>query len=110
MISRKKGILVALAFIFVGFIFYVGSGKGVLVSWAPFHTNFTELYEDSDIIIRGARALGGSLPFALIKALGMGTDGFHFMKGYFSRKDVEKHEDVAKFVKKQQYERGLAIC
>ncbi len=53
-------------------------------------------------------ALGSSLPFALIKALGMGTDGLHFMKGYFSRKDVETHEDIAKFVKKQQYERGLS--
>lgn len=53
-------------------------------------------------------ALGSSLPFALIKALGMGTDGFHFMKGYFSRKDVEKHEDIAKFVKQQQYERVLS--
>jgi len=52
-------------------------------------------------------ALGCSLPFALIKALGMSTDGFHFMKGYFSRKDVEKHEDISKFVKKQQYERGF---
>ena len=56
---------------------------------------------------RCSYALGCSLPFASIKALGMGTDGFHFMKGYFSRKDVEKHEDIAKFVKKQQYERGL---
>jgi len=53
-------------------------------------------------------AIGCSLPFALIKAFGMGTDGLHFMKGYFSRKDVEKHEDIAKFVKKQQYERGLS--
>ena len=52
-------------------------------------------------------ALGCSLPFVLIKAFGMGTDGFHFMKGYFSRKDVEKHEDIAKFVKREQYERGL---
>lgn len=52
-------------------------------------------------------ALGCSLPFALIKALGLGMDGLHFMKGYFSRKDVEKHEDIAKFVKRQQYERGL---
>jgi hypothetical protein len=43
----------------------------------------------------------------LIKAFGMGTDGLHFMKGYFSRKDVKKHEDISKFVKKQQYERGL---
>ena len=53
-------------------------------------------------------ALGCSLPFASIKALGMGTDGLHFMNGYFSRKDVEKHEDIAKFVKKQQYDRGLS--
>jgi len=30
------------------------------------------------------------------------------MKGYFSRKDVEKHEDIAKFVRRQQYERGLS--
>ena len=53
-------------------------------------------------------ALGCALPFALIKARGMGTNGLNFMKGYFSRKDVEKHEDIAKFVKRQQYERGLS--
>lgn len=52
-------------------------------------------------------ALGCSLPFALIKARGMGLNGFRFMTGYFSRKDVEKHEDIAKFVKRQQYKRGL---
>lgn len=52
-------------------------------------------------------ALGGSLPFALIKAGGMGMDGIHLMKGYFHRKDVEKHDDIAKYVKKQQYKRGL---
>jgi len=56
---------------------------------------------------RSSYALGGSVPFALIKALGMGKDGFHFLKGYFSRKNVEKHEDIAKFVKRQQYERGF---
>ncbi len=58
---------------------------------------------------RSSYALGCSLPFALIKATGLGTDGFHFMKGYFSRKGVEKHEDIVKFVKRQQYERGLSI-
>ena len=53
MISRKKGILVALAFIFAGLFVYINTGRGMLVSWAPFYPNFTELYEDSDIIIRG---------------------------------------------------------
>ena len=57
---------------------------------------------------KGSYALGCSLPFALTRAWGMGTDGFNFMKGYFSRKDVKMHDDIAKFVKKQQYERGLS--
>lgn len=51
-------------------------------------------------------ALGGALPFALAKAGGMGSDGFSFMKGYFSRKGIEKHEDIAQFVKRQQYARA----
>ena len=53
MISRKKGILVALAFIFAGLFIYMNTGRGMSVSWAPFYPSFNELYEDSDIIIRG---------------------------------------------------------
>ena len=53
MISRKKGILVALAFIFAGLFIYMNIGMGMFVSWAPFYPSFNELYEDSDIIIRG---------------------------------------------------------
>ena len=56
---------------------------------------------------KSSYALGCSLPFALVKATRMSTNGFHFMKGYFSRNNVEKHEDIAKFVKRQQYERGF---
>ena len=51
-------------------------------------------------------ALGGALPFALVKAGGMGLNGLSFMKGYFSRKDVEKHRDIAEYVKHQQYARA----
>jgi hypothetical protein len=51
--NRKKGRLVALAFIFTGLFYILGTGRGMLVSWAPFYPNFNELYEDSDIIIRG---------------------------------------------------------
>ena len=53
MISRKKGILVALAFIFAGLFIYMNTGRGMFVSGAPFYPSFNELYEDSDIIIRG---------------------------------------------------------
>lgn len=51
-------------------------------------------------------ALGGSLPFAILKAGGMGMNGVSFMKGYLSRRGVEKHEDIAKYVKHQQYARA----
>lgn len=56
---------------------------------------------------KSSYALGCSFPYALKRAMGIGTHGFHFMKGYFSRKGVEKHEDIAGFVRRQQYERGL---
>ena len=52
-------------------------------------------------------ALGCTLPFAIIKAIGMGMNGFHFIKGYFTRNNVNKHKDISEFVKKQQYERGF---
>lgn len=57
---------------------------------------------------RCSYALGGAIPFAMVKAISMGMDGLHYMKGYFTRSEVEKHEDIAKYVRKQQYERGLA--
>ena len=53
-------------------------------------------------------ALGCRLPFALIKAMTMSLNGIHFMRGFFSRKDIEKHHDIADYVKKQQYSRTLA--
>jgi len=53
-------------------------------------------------------ALGGALPFAIIKALGMGENGYHFLRGYCSRKGVDKHMDIAEYVKAQQYSRLLA--
>jgi len=52
-------------------------------------------------------ALGGAALFATVKALGMGFNGYHFLRGYCSRKDVEKHMDIAEYVKKQQYSRLL---
>ena len=53
MINRKKGSLVVLTFIIAGLLFILGTGRRMSVSWAPFYPNFFELYEDSDIIIRG---------------------------------------------------------
>ena len=50
-------------------------------------------------------ALGGATLFANVKALGMGLNGYHFLRGYYSRKGVEKHMDIAEYVKKQQYSR-----
>ena len=56
---------------------------------------------------RCSYALGGALPFALIKAGGMGLNGLSFMKGYFSRKNVDKHKDISGFVKRLQYARAI---
>ena len=52
-------------------------------------------------------ALGSSFPFVLIKSLRMKVDGINYIKGYFSRQDVIKHEDISDYVRNQQYERGL---
>ena len=54
-------------------------------------------------------ALGCSLPFALGKALTFGFNGIYYMKGYFTRKYVDKHEDIAKFVRINQYLRAIDI-
>lgn len=76
-------------------------------------------YDDVRTITRGIRmnprkavawgkstyALGGGIPFAVVKALGMGVDGLHFLKGYFSRVGVDQHQDIAGYVRKQQYSR-----
>lgn len=50
-------------------------------------------------------AQGGRLPFAILKALQMKASGFSFMKGYFSRKDVETHEDIFDYVGSMQYQK-----
>jgi hypothetical protein len=52
-INRKKGSLVVLTFIIAGLLYILGTGREMSVSWAPFYPDFFELYEDSDIIIRG---------------------------------------------------------
>jgi len=54
-------------------------------------------------------ALGCSFPFVIIKAFNMKINGIHFIKGYFSRQDVKKHEDIAQFVKGHQYSRLKSI-
>lgn len=50
-------------------------------------------------------ALGASFPFVVIRALRMKVDGIHYIKGYFSRQNVDKHEDIAQFVRGHQYSR-----
>ena len=52
-------------------------------------------------------ALGGGFIFVLIKAMGMGSSGYSFLKGYYSRDNVEKHLDIEEYVKKQQWNRAL---
>ena len=52
-------------------------------------------------------ALGGSFIFALVKALGMGFSGLSYLKGFYSRKDVEKHQDIEEYVKQQQWKRAF---
>lgn len=54
-------------------------------------------------------ALGCSFPFAIIKAIGMKINGISFLYGYFSRQDVDRHEDIAQFVKGHQYSRLKSI-
>jgi len=58
-------------------------------------------------------ALGGVLPFALLKAMSLRRHGLKFIQGYFSRKDVEKHEDICDYVGSMQWEKarkqGLSI-
>ena len=54
-------------------------------------------------------ALGCSLPFALSKALTYGFNSIYYMKGYFARARVDKHEDIAKFVRKNQYQQAIDI-
>lgn len=50
-------------------------------------------------------ALGSSFLFVLIRSLRMKFDGIHYIKGYFSRQDVDRHEDIAQFVRGHQYSR-----
>lgn len=58
-------------------------------------------------------ALGGILPFAILKAISLRRHGLKFLQGYFSRKDVEKHDDVHYYVGNMQWEKarkqGLSI-
>jgi len=62
---------------------------------------------------KGSYALGGIFPFALLKSISLRKDCFSFLKGYFSRKDVEKHDDIFDFVGSLQWEKakkqGLSI-
>jgi len=62
---------------------------------------------------KGTYALGGVLPFALLKAMSLRRNGLKFIQGYFSRKDVEKHEDICDYVGSMQWEKarkqGLSI-
>ena len=51
-------------------------------------------------------AQGGVLPFALLKAFSMKGNSLNFLKGYFSRGDVEKHEDIYEYVGDMQYEKA----
>jgi len=62
---------------------------------------------------KGSYALGGIFPFALLKAMSLRRHGLKFIQGYFSRKDVEKHEDICDYVGDMQWEKarkqGLSI-
>ena len=58
-------------------------------------------------------ALGGILPFAILKAVAHRRHGLKFIRGYFSRKGVERHEDICDYVGSMQYEKarkqGLSV-
>jgi len=51
-------------------------------------------------------AQGGVLPFALLKAWSMKGNGLSFLKGYCSRGDVERHEDIFDYVGDMQYQKA----
>jgi len=51
-------------------------------------------------------ALGGIFSFAILKAFSLRRHGPSFINGYFSRKDVEKHEDICDYVGSMQYEKA----
>jgi len=51
-------------------------------------------------------ALGGILPFAILKAVSLRRHGLKFIQGYFSRKDVKKHEDICDYVGSLQWEKA----
>ena len=51
-------------------------------------------------------ALGGMLPFALLKAVSLRRHGLKFIQGYFSRKDVKRHEDICDYVGSMQREKA----
>ena len=55
---------------------------------------------------KGSYALGGIIPFALLKAISMRRNGLKFIQGYFSRKDVEKHDDIFDYVGAMQWEKA----
>jgi len=55
---------------------------------------------------KGSYALGGIFPFALLKSISLRKNGFSFLKGYFSRKDVEKHDDIFDYVGSMQWEKA----
>lgn len=58
-------------------------------------------------------ALGGILPFAILKAFSLRGNGPSFLKGYLSRKDVDQHNDICDYVGSMQWEKarkqGLSI-
>jgi len=62
---------------------------------------------------KGSYALGGILPFALLKAMSLRRHGLKFLQGYFSRKDIEKHEDICDYVGGMHWEKarnqGLSV-
>jgi len=55
---------------------------------------------------KGSYALGGVLPFAILKAVALRRNGLKFIQGYFSRKGVERHEDICDYVGSLQWEKA----
>ena len=51
-------------------------------------------------------ALGGILPFALLKSLSLRRHGPNFLQGYLSRGDVNRHEDICDYVGSMQWEKA----
>ena len=74
----------------------------IITEVRPIRMNKTKAYYWG----KSTYALGGIFPFAFLKSTSLRKNGFSFLKGYFSRKDIEKHDDIFDFVGSMQWDKA----